>query len=369
MPQYHEPKNTRALNLIKTWLRESKITFSILRGPADLLVKSSKGEQVEVQIRASDSPEPPVSAIVLQAETITGRNIQAALDLFRVFIQNLGFEWHSPVNRGPLPTKKAYFNEDFEGGALRHADLHRCPNPDPAELAKYEPVMISACKRFKFRYHFACLDNMHDMDDLMSYARMWTIAYIGMYQAVNPSPEDNARKLSAHLRQRFQELRNLWEKAGKNIFAHFDEAQIAMTGTTFDYNNTFNAPTDFDNEYGRKQKREMIDLHVNPAITDESIDTEYVSRHCQLDTSSEHARRNSASLLLSNLLSKLPHDEMVEKLQYVISSNRTDPTARKEAAKILKAHGESCGCLASKETEESGFIDFASVPEQLDNSI
>lgn len=372
-----EAKNTRALNLLKSWMSAIAIPYRPGTGGADVLVTGKNGTEVQVQISAVDSPKAPAGAVVIKAEVLTGRNIKGARDVFQGFVEMLGYTYRAPVDRGALPTKKVYFDDDFESGALRHADLHRVPNPSSRELAALEPVIKRETRRFYNDFRELCDDNMLGIDDLLSYGGMFTVAYLGMDRVEELNEGDNARKLSAHLKQRFHHLRDLLWKKGRNTFANLDEVHIALHGEPFDYSMTFSglrrerAANALAGE-GDNGAVSMAETFLRTAVVradadEEEVDHDYLARRNQLDTSSEAARKRSASALLSKLLKGLPHDEMVERLKGVIDSDRLDPTARKEARRQIRVHADECeDCaklLAPEETEEGADVESACLAE------
>ncbi len=376
MSKHFEAKNFRALTLIKSWLTALSIPFEASTiGGSDLVAIGRNGTEVRIQIRAEDSPPVAAGTLALGAGLITGRSIQTALDLFQGLVEMLGYEYTSPVNRGALPTRKAHFSDDFESVAFRHTDLHRVPNPSSADMARFEPIVKKAMLEFHRHYRDICQDNMLDYDDLKNIARVWTVAYLGMYRvpAERDLDNDNEKKLLTHLRQRFQEFRNLLHKKGRNTFANLDEAHIAVHGTPFDYAATFGGLGRLRRYKGTPEMIEAaadVFLQAAPIASEEDeIDSEYVSRHRELNTKTTTSRKASAEKLLEKLLAGLPHDEMVERLTNAIESDRIDPTARREAASRLRSHAGSCGSCANlllaaaEEDEESAGVDAAGSEE------
>jgi hypothetical protein len=357
MSKYPEPKNTRSLNLFQSWLTALHIPYRPSGPPPDLLVKAQNGTEVGVQLKAADSPPASSPVVVIASELITGRNIQGAFEIFRNFVESIGYEYTPPVNRGAKRSRKVYSADDFELGAFRHADLRRVPNPTKEELERFAPIVNKTCHWFYKTYQEICDDNMLAVSDLKTYASMWAVAYIGMYRCRTVTDHDDDRKLTVHLKQRFQEMRSLLYKKGRNVFVNLDEASIAIVGVPFDYTKTFGSLR----KVGLEQNRE-IDLKeqfLNQPTADDKTDEAYVARNAQLDLSTEAARRESAKELLSKLLTDLPHDDMVELLDNAIKNDRLDPTARKEAEKQLKIHFATHeGCLLAPSLLRA-YIDYS----------
>lgn len=345
-----ESKNARALAAFKGWLTALSIPYSAGRGGADLLVTSKRGDPIQVQLTAADSPVLPAGAISINASVITGRKLQAAFDLFTHFVEEIGYQSKVPVDRGPVPKQKAHFSDDPELVGFRHTEFRRVANPTAAQLAKYAPIVKRACTTFLRRFETICQDNMLAFDDLQTYAQIWICNYIGLHErpAEQDTNHDNTKIATAYLNQRFGELLQTLHKKGRNTFAHLDEAHIAQTGVTFDYS-----------QGGRtsdaRAPREQTFLITKGDFMDgseEEADEAYEARHNQLDKRTPSTRKASAQKLLEESLAGMPHDHMVQVLTEVVDNNRLDPAARSEAASRLRSHSETCGICAIVPAEE-----------------
>ncbi len=366
----YDAKNARAITQFKSWLTALDIPHRTTVGGSDLILIGKDGTEVEVQIRAEDSPPASRTAIVFQAGQVTGRSISKALDLFQSVVELLGYEYRSPVSRGALPTKNAHFATDFEGVAFRHTELHRVPNPSAAELAKYDRVVRQEVYGFLRRYSQICQDEMLTADDLTTYAQVWICNYIGLHAVSEDRGTENLKKAVAYLQQRFAEFQKLLWKRGRNVFAHLDEASIATTGETFKSEGGMSTRRleGEGNKRGSERATGYFQTRSPYDLPDTSIDEAFVARRCELDVSNPTARRSSADKKLSESLSALPHDRMIEVLTEVSGNNRLDPTARREAASRLRQHAASCvSCkqlsVPAEEDEETTGVDALSAAE------
>lgn len=233
--------------------------------------------------------------------------------------------------RGTEPIK-VRARDEFELVAFRHSELRRVPNPDPARLEFYEATIASSCANFYRRCKNLCTDSMYEIDDLKSFAYIWTCNYIGLYQLPSDENDQNLKLLRTYLSQRFNELRKLLWKKGKNIFAHYDEASILLTGAPF---------------YQIKQQRiedlndfDYIDFISIPEP--QPVDQAYLNRHRGYETNSVEKRKENASKALQEGLTKLGHERMLEVLIEASGNVRIHPDAQKYAAKKLKEHAEKC---------------------------
>lgn len=334
-----EAKNSRAVSLLKSWLRAVEIGFRVGSGPVDLLVTARDGTKTEIQVDAGDSKPAPEGCIVIEASTLTGRHIKGALDAFVILQARLGYAPKMPVDRGALPTQKLSYIDAFEDVALRHTELRRAPNPSSAEITKYEPVMKKATWNFLRTNSRLCQDHMLEFDELFgTYARCFTINYLAWYLVPEEMDKEcnNERKLYAYLWQRFGELRSLLNKKARSTLVTLDVAAIGRRGQTYDYCDKTTWVADEEEQ-------------------EDEVDEAYVARHCELDIKNPHTRRASAIRLLDVKLAKLDHNSMIELLQSAAENDRIHPDAQREAAARLQKHAATCpDCIHLSQNESFG---------------
>jgi hypothetical protein len=135
----------------------------------------------------------------------------------------------NPTDRGPTPTTKARFKDEFEFVAFRHMEFRRTSNPTSLQLKAYEPIIVATSANFFRKSKNLCMDHMMDIDDLKTYATMWTVNYIGLYELPPDTGDQNFKLLRTYLSQRFNELRGLLWKKGRNILVSL------ITQTTINY--------------------------------------------------------------------------------------------------------------------------------------
>jgi hypothetical protein len=332
-PKVIEPKNARAVSLLKSWLRQLGISYEIgVSAGVDLVVGAKDGQRIQVQVSCGESVSCPVGAVVIQGGVLTGRDIQAGLDLFSTFVSSLGYEPQPPVNRGELPEKKLNYVENFEDVTMRHTELRRCPNPSAGQMEQYADVMKKATYSFLRSFHRFCRENSLEFDDLYTYAQVWTVIYLGYYEVPMHAitENNNQKKLYKYLSQRFLEFFSVTEKKAKNIFG----ASHARDGTFWDRPGGDGKDRTVFNE---------INCLLGPyRIIDEIVDDQYVARHCRLDVRTPNTRRSSATAVLEEELSMLPHDILVEKLQEAADNVHIHPDAQREAVRRLDEHRASC---------------------------
>jgi len=343
-----EAKNSRAVSILKAWCRAVGISYRVSAvAGVDLSVVAADGSAVLVQVQAADSETAPSSAVVLPASVITGRKIRDSFALFEGFQTTLGYEPKTPVDRGALPESKLSYHDHFEDVAFRHSELHRCPNPDPEHLARYETTAKKATHNFLNLNKRLCEDNMLDFDDLFAvYASMWTVVYIGYYEvpAEQDIADNNERKLYTYLWQRFGELRELLYKKGRSTLVTLDTASIGQHGRPTSWNSSLNRNTAdaLEGSGGGHTTAKVDHWYAREDAEEDEQDEDYISRHCELDLRTPNTRRASATRLLENSLTALGHDQMIVTLQAAIENDRIHPDARKEATRRLADHQQGC---------------------------
>jgi hypothetical protein len=353
-------KNTdpRALNIVKSWLTACGITFQPGRHPqADLLVCNATGSTVGVSVSVKGSYVADDS-IVVDGASITHRDLRKSLEAFRTLQLALGYDAETPVDRGPIPKRRPY-GDDFDLVAMRHSEFRRAPNPDPRRLQAYFNTVERASWKFFRANQRLCADQMLSVEDLRTFALVWTTIYIGQYEipAERVTNNDNEHLLFTYLAQRFAEFRTSLIRKGRNELPVLDAAFIGTRGRPYDYNNKAAwqgaAGGSEDIEYiescdepSERINTKLYRRAIDEAHDDEQEDTDYVARHCVLDVSSPAARRTSATALLETLLAGLPHDQLIQKLTLAAESDRIHTDARKEAARRLRTHQQHCPTCA-----------------------
>lgn len=317
----HWQNDSKALKILKTWLRAVQIPFRVgTVTESDVVVKSRAGQEVGVSIREGGK----IAALYMNATDLTHRSVKRAVAAFANLQTELGYKPQSPVNRGEGPEGKAHYADEPELVMLKHTELRRAPNPTPEQLRQYVPTVDKATWRFLRSNSQLCADNMYGFDDLKIYAMMWTVNYIGLYEIDGADENENEKLLFSYLSQRFTgELRGTLLKKQRSVLPMLDEAFIGTRGRTYDY--------------GNKAAWEGEEV-----VLEDGDDREYVSRHCHLDTTTSSTRKASAAKLLLEQLGNLPHDSLVEVLQTAAGNDRIDMDARKEAARRLKEHVVQC---------------------------
>lgn len=318
-----EPRNARAVCQAMAWLKAVGIQADLdTTGASDLVLMKKDGGVLPIKLAtSSDEPKPAQECLVVLAKELASRDAPIALRAFHAITEAAGFGAPIPVDRGLAPEKNLCYNDNFELVSFRHKEFRRVPNPDPEELLQYEKIMRQASFRFLNMNQQRCRMNSLFVDDLMTYARVWTCNYLGLYKVAKVSNNDNVKKLRAYLKQRFAEFATMIEKKERSCIPSPEAVNIAFEGTPV-------TP-----RYG--------EIAGSFSVEDE-VDQDYIERHSELDTTDEDTRRTSAAAVLAKHLQALPHDKMIETLLEASENLALCVVARGEAKRQLRLHKKKC---------------------------
>jgi hypothetical protein len=325
--------NATAVNILRSWIRAAGIPVRSSKVPGfDLTVTRDGGSELEVQVTKRKDETLPGDGIQVLASDITGRSLALCTAAFYRVTDAAGYERRNPVQRGGAielnekgnPRKLHYKDEEFLV-SIRHPQFRRSPNPSADRWVKYGTIIDKASSAF-FRSNFElCARQGLAVDDIKTYARCFTVNFCARHEIPEEETthDDNERLLTASLKQKFANWRDVLLKKERSTLPDAETVNIGLFG------------------------RPDADTEVSPEVEDE-IDYDYIAKHCELDTSTPTKRKESAAAKLVELLGSLPHDQMVELLKNAAANPNFDFTTRKEAARQLRLHSEECGsCLPS----------------------
>ena len=301
----------RVKTQLKTWFTAVGIQATLDQG---LHVKDRAGNTITIELSGQSAP----GVLVVNGPDFTSRDLQHSLDAFQGLQERLGYDPKAPVDRGPIMAKKAHYASDFELVAMRHSEFRRAPDPAPGKLESYRVAIDKAVWKFYRTNTMRCQDNLLGVDDLRTYAQVWAVNYIALYETAGASKEDNERFLFQYLGQRFTEFRKILDKKNRNVLPMLDDAFISMHGRTYDYANKAAWYTAGGEEGGEIEA---------PEADEEDGD---VRCPCK------------PQLGLDAQLDALDHDKRVEVLRGAVENDRIHPEARREASKRLRAHALNC---------------------------
>jgi len=343
---------TRALNTLASWCQNSGIKV-LERNAADLVVGDAGGTERRVTL-TFDGGE--TGAYTVDIKRLNSRKLSVGLAAFSELQVALGFQPSSPVSRGPVLDRKLSNGEDFELAAFRHTEFRRVPNPAPEKLASYQWLINQASKEFFSRQQWRCQNHMLDIDDLKSYAAVWTTNFIGLYERTNLTQTENDKLLHTYLIQRFNEFRSILMKKERSVLADIDGAHIALHGRPYDYRDLGGYNHGTGGLAGGSGGAGSFGSWDKAPETEKEEDL-----GMELDDDAKRViaegfaqRVAGISQELTELLAAMGHDKMVEILTAVTENDRIHADARREAEKRLERHAEECAtCAPPVSTEES----------------
>jgi len=325
---------SRAMNILASWCQSSGVKV-LERNGVSMVVTDAEGMERRVTLAVEGETGP----YAVDVKRLTHRNLSTALAAFAELQVALGFEASSPVNRGPVLDRKLSNGEDSDLAAFRHTEFRRVPNPSDEKLASYQWLITQASKEFFSRDQWRCQDHMLDIDDLKSHAAIWTCNFIGLYERADLTQTANDKLLHTYLIQRFNEFRTILINKGRNELPKPDDASIALYGYTRER-------SDFRHHHDNEGRYQTDPTHWITAPEREKEES------CGEDLDEDAKRAIAEGVAhraagigqeLSDLLSAMGHDKMVETLTAVVENDRIHPDARREAEKRLERHREE-GC-------------------------
>ena len=310
----------RITTQLKSWLTAVGIGFQ--DSTEGLVVTSKDGASVPVSVVVKGSPAAP-GAIPVRAEDFTARDLKTSLRAFGGLQEALGYTPPQvPVDRGPIPSHKASFSDDFELVTMRHMDFRRSPNPSAKELRSFQLVIDKAVWWFYKKNVSTCADMGLEIEDLKSYGMQWTCNYLGLYRSELGRAEDE-KNLCQFLKQRFIEFREQLDRKARNVLPMLDDAYIAFHGRPYEYTNKgewFSTDPEADDAW---------EIPGAPDAEDETV------------TQRERTKKSAVSLLNARL-AELPHADLVSTLRDAVDNDRIHLDARRAASKKLQAHARKC---------------------------
>lgn len=345
-------KNFRALNVLKSWLRANQIPFSGAKDDADLVVSGKTGD-VPVRVLAENASQLD-GAIDIVATDLMHRNRDVALKSYHVLTEAAGFGSPMPFDRGEEPEQKPLSTDDEFLVGIRHTEVRRSPNPDPAKFAEYDKVLHKAVWTFYNVNRDFCRRIGYSVEDLMSYAQTMLISFCARTEDESLPRSENEKTLYVYLRQRFAEIYKIMTQKDRSMTPDADTVSIALLNKS--YRADMNLGFEYENDPRDVEGDELM-VRMLGSKGSEPSDAEYRNRKRQLDCSSPTKRKSSASKMLRARLEAMPHDDMVELLTTSTKNILIAPDARREAGKQLKKHNAACTICKPLEIEideESG---------------
>ncbi|HVT63298.1 MAG TPA: hypothetical protein VHD33_07430 [Legionellaceae bacterium] len=301
------PSERRISTQLKSWLTAVNIPFE----DNNTFITVTKNDSTKVFLYFTSNNLPP-DAILVKKSDMVSRKFEIPLAYFNKLQTQLGYEPKAPINRGKAPQGKI---NDWDLIVLDHSEFRRVPNPDVKKLKFYQSVMDIAVNKFSKNNYQLMLDNVMESDDLHSYAKVWTINFIGLHETNHP--DQNKKLLMEYLKQHFSDFKKKLIKRNKNEFVPVKSPALGEIAKGYEV-------LEFGNEEGYRHYKIAINSSSEP--TSEPI----------------KLSRNKYKAILEEKLELLGHDKMVETLLSAISNQEIHHDAKVEASKQLHKHKLGC---------------------------
>lgn len=349
-------REVQAVTQLRSWFSAAGIPpASSSPDGADLSILTSEGSELPIVVLAeNDGRAVPPGWVGIKATEITGRQLGLAIEKFKDITESAGHGRLEPVSRGPIPKGNLRFDEDFELVAMRHKELRRAPNPASAEdIEKYRPILEKICWNFIKSPFMEPLTNARlcfaagmDHDDLMSYAMLYTTAWISLHDSNDLQPGEKKALLTLHVKQKLHQLRGILVRKMRNccsaiptemylpgrkpMFDEQDPIDIDETASFVEYKIRDNHPeVRGPGKIAGKMADRLIDIFANPLTP---------------KIRASQRRRKSAKKILAEKLSAMPCGKLVPTLAKAMKSEDKDVQGR--AAVLLGLHQIACkNCL------------------------
>lgn len=171
-------------------------------------------------------PRGETSLDVKDLDAVTLESSEMAMKSLAPLAEKLGVELVAP-----RPQPDSTRADNFTDVAIRHSEFRRVPNPDNKELKSYLPI-VRAVATISFRQSEKKWRNAGLLyEDLVSYASVWAISYLGLYKRQDKSAEENRYLFVRYLRQRFSNLLDAIKTRRRRPVSR----EIAMIGQGYGY--------------------------------------------------------------------------------------------------------------------------------------
>ena len=252
-----------------------------------MILSSKDGQTLKVYFNENKES----SSFHLDHVEIAPSTFSSLSDIHKVFYgitELLGYGRPEITLRGEAPSRSIRSNtDDFDLVIMRHCEFRRVPNPPQEVMDFYRNTQNIAVRNFYSGNQAFCKTIGLEVEDLMTYAQVWTCNFHGLFAIRESKADDNKRLLHNYIKQRFNELRAGWFKRLKN--------------------------TNHDAE---------------------SMDLFY--------TDIESSNQSSPAELLTEKLNELPHEELVRVLAFASTNRSLGRETRAEAKARLHRHKKSC---------------------------
>lgn len=342
------PRTQKALTLTLAWLKAVGIPAAAgaaeINPRGDIVITTKAGQEIGVVLQPPGAAAVAAgdSQVVISSRDMTAKPAKAIRTFHRITTAS-GYGQPMPLNRGEAPTQRLKSGEDFDLTAIRHWEFRRTTNTSAAELGRYEDIITSEIRRFRYFNKGFCDRYGLEIDDLRTYGLAWGMNYIGLYEDHSKGKDDNRRLMRTHLRQRLHELQVMLMNRGRKVFADEEVVEVMTQGTVSDGNRQTGKAAALVSFIESEDVLEP-DFEEGASLVDIVLAKQKRQAGSKLDLTSAETRAASAKKLLLDGLQALSHDEFLRVLGEAGANSHLEEDARREAQRQLRLHCRGGGC-------------------------
>lgn len=325
-----QPKNAQAVRVAMSWLRAVDIPSEASAKPGcDIAMKAADGTTVDVAFVYGLDGELPEDCIVIDAAEMSSPKRDVALVAFHILTESAGHGRPTPVDRGAEPTKRIY-GDDFFAAAARHTEFRLAPNLGNEKMKQYGSIVARQTRVFFSRNARLCSLHGYEVEDLMTYAWVWTHIFAHKFERQDLQTEkgdDNERLLTKFLKDRFTEFYGHLRRVGKNTFPEADTFSTVMMGRA----EVVSEPS--------------YDPRKDPTLAFSGAETDKPAPAPEENAEAAARKRKAfANVLKKNLerLGEADHGLMVTRLLEESRNTQRDFQTRRVARQLLRKHAVNC---------------------------
>jgi hypothetical protein len=228
------------------------------------------------------------------------------------------------VRKGDLSTfgKRTKASDCIEDVIMRHNEFRMAPNPNPAVLAAYKPMIKSVVREMGYRFLPLMQRLCWDSDDLTQYATVWVVNYIHKYS--KGVLEEDISLARVHLYQRLGEMMMILRRQERNLLP--DEGTLQACDEDAVFVRTGSVEDDAKREKVIAKNYDIVELlEPEPERLGKTV----------------AARKANNQRIWTKLFGNLTKEQQVQKLREVYENEHCDPDARLHAGIYLKKLGKT----------------------------
>lgn len=381
-PRVNPPSNTilGARRLVTACLDGLRIPYQWLTYDG-IELRRRDGSAVLVIFTDAPPSGPSEVAVEVSAKDLLSRKPEVVAAAFARITEAGGYGALAPISRGPARAKRPY-GDDHDSVAWREGTFRRSPNPSPEVYQQTDKIVGTCVRFFYFKNKQLCMRLSFDVDDLKTFAQVWTANFFATSRIVDEpmSSEGNQKLLYRHLRQHFAwlyaQMRGIRSRSlvldrdalstSLNVEYVLD-AHTWATGeaTAISTNQKFFQAdyTVIDADPVRKRRMEVF------------FDLEELRErdHAPVPNIDPRTRTKKAKAQLAKSLDGLPCDRRLLLLEQAGTSPFTCIDTKKEAAKQYLLHTRSCPACAERPlppfVEKSTAVDLLGGEVDVDDGV